>query len=58
MEHVRRICPVCNQKVPGPDHRWCLVELFKNNRIQSVRDWELMSIVRKRIKINNLHTQE
>lgn len=51
MEHIRRICPVCSKKVGDADHRWCLIELFKTNRIQSVRDWELLCIVRKRIRI-------
>jgi hypothetical protein len=49
-------CPVCNQSpASGADHRWCLVELFKTNRIQSVTDWEEMSkpktIVKRTIKV-------
>jgi hypothetical protein len=51
MDHARHICPVCSKPVPGPDHRWCLVELFKANRIQTLREWEKMCIVRKKIRV-------
>jgi hypothetical protein len=33
-------CPICKRPRDAPDHRWCLVELFKTNKIQSVADWE------------------
>lgn len=37
-------CPICNISIDaGVDHRWCLVELFKTNRIKSVKEWEDMS---------------
>ena len=34
-------CPIC-QKEPGSgsDHRGCLVTLFRENKIQSIREWE------------------
>lgn len=35
-------CPVCSQNIGEADHRLCLVELFRNNTIQSVKDWERM----------------
>jgi hypothetical protein len=52
-------CPVCNQPpasgAANADHRWCLVELFKTNRIQSVADWEALckpkTIVKKTIRV-------
>lgn len=25
------------------DHRWCLIELFKTNKIKSVREWQEQS---------------
>ena len=34
-------CPVCKMPL-GPDHRQCLVELFRTNKIQTVKDWEDM----------------
>jgi hypothetical protein len=50
-------CPICNQPpASGTDHRWCLVELFKTNRIQSVADWEALckpkTIIKKKIKVH------
>jgi len=39
--YIKMPCPVCNQPpASGADHRWCLVELFKTNRIKSVNEWE------------------
>lgn len=35
-------CPVCNKPI-GVDHRMCVFELFKSNRIQTVQEWENMS---------------
>jgi hypothetical protein len=48
-------CPVCNQPpASGVDHRWCLVELFKTDRIKSIADWEALckpkTIIKKKIK--------
>lgn len=50
---IKRVCPVCSRSVPAPDgdHRQCVLELFKTNRIQSVKDWEKMSIVRRKIVV-------
>jgi hypothetical protein len=37
-------CPVCTKVLGGDtDHRWCLVELFKTNRIKSVQEWKELS---------------
>ena len=33
------ICTGCKKGL-GEDHRWCLVELFKTNKIRSVKEWE------------------
>ena len=42
-------CPV--NKCVGVDHRLCLVELFKTNRIQTLADWEAMiKPVRRKVK--------
>ena len=47
-------CPVCNRPANTDNHRTCLVELFKTNKIQSVKDWEELckpkTIVKRRIK--------
>ena len=32
-------CIVCS-KGRGEDHRWCLVSLFKENKIKTVKEWE------------------
>ena len=33
-------CPVCfKEPGSGADHRWCLAQLFRENRIQSVDEW-------------------
>lgn len=52
-DKMKRLCPVCQLPVPNPggDHRFCLVELFKTNRIQCIQDWMKMSIVRTRIRV-------
>lgn len=43
-------CPICNQNIGnGVDHRWCLVELFKTNKIKSVAEWEALSAKPKTI---------
>jgi hypothetical protein len=49
-------CPICTKPPTGEaDHRWCLVELFKTNKIQKVSDWEAMckpkTIIKGRVKI-------
>jgi hypothetical protein len=52
-------CPVCNQSpgsgAAGADHRWCLVELFKTNRIKSIADWQELckpkTIVKGKVKV-------
>jgi hypothetical protein len=47
---VKRTCPVCSKSVgSNADHRYCVLELFKTNKIKSVKEWEKMSIVRRRI---------
>lgn len=33
-------CPVCSQSKDSGSHRACLFALFKDNRIQSIGDWE------------------
>lgn len=48
-------CPHCKQSsTTVADHRWCIVELFKTNVIQSVAQWEALSkpktIVKGRIR--------
>lgn len=35
-------CPVCKKEAGSADHRGCLVELFKNDVIKSVAEWETM----------------
>ena len=44
-------CPVCKFDAPGNDHRWCVLELFKTNQIQSVEDWERKCVTRKIIRV-------
>lgn len=51
---LKRVCPICSAPVPAPegrDHRACVIQLFRENRIKSVKDWEKMSIVRRRISV-------
>lgn len=36
---IQMECPICLLNVPGY-HRMCLVQLFRENKIQSVADWE------------------
>lgn len=35
-------CPICYHNPGEADHRLCLVELFRNNTIQSVKEWETL----------------
>lgn len=35
-------CIHCHKGV-GEDHRWCLIELFKTNRVKTVREWTFAS---------------
>lgn len=55
------ICIVCNLP-SGHDHRWCLVSLFKENKIKSVQEWEDASILlakkRQRRRIRALVPKE
>jgi len=38
-----KTCPVCKKLNPGDeDHRKCILQLFKEKKIQSVADWERM----------------
>ena len=39
-------CPVC-LKIES-DHRPCVLELFKTDKIQSIKEWEEMSKPKKR----------
>jgi hypothetical protein len=47
-------CPVCKKPI-GEDHRWCVFELLKTNKIQDVSQWEEMSrpktIIKGKIKV-------
>ena len=47
-------CPVCKKPI-GEDHRWCVFELFKTNKIQDVSEWTEMSkpktILKGKIKV-------
>jgi len=47
-------CPVCKKPI-GEDHRWCVFELLKTNKIQDVAQWEEMSrpktILKGKLKI-------
>ena len=47
-------CPVCNKPI-GEDHRWCVFELLKENKIQDVSEWTEMckpkTIVKGKIKV-------
>jgi hypothetical protein len=39
-------CPVCNRPVAPTtqsEHRLCILTLFKDNRIQSVAEWEKLA---------------
>lgn len=40
--HFTMPCPVCSCNIGEADHRMCLVELFRNDTIKSVADWEKM----------------
>ena len=49
-------CPLCSKPTgPDTDHRSCVLELFKTNKIQSVKDWEALckpkTIVKQRIRV-------
>jgi hypothetical protein len=47
-----KVCSECNKSVETEDHRWCLVKLFKENKIQSLEDWQKMcKEVARRVKI-------
>lgn len=36
-------CPICRTEPgSGNDHRYCLAQLFRENRIKSIREWEDM----------------
>lgn len=36
-------CPICRYEPgSGHDHRYCLAQLFRENRIKSIREWEDM----------------
>lgn len=35
-------CPVCKKEVGYADHRRCVFDLFKNDVIKSVAEWEAM----------------
>ena len=47
-------CPVCNKPI-GEDHRWCVFELLKENKIQDVSEWTEMckpkTIIKGKIKV-------
>jgi hypothetical protein len=37
-------CPVCYlEPGSGADHRFCLVELFRSGKIQSIAEWSELS---------------
>ena len=49
-------CPICNQTI-GADHRKCVYQLFNENRIQSVEEWEKMTtavVIKGRVRIRVL----
>jgi len=33
-------CPLCKESVKSNDHRSCILTLFKENRIQSIKEWK------------------
>ena len=35
-------CPVCDRNIGEADHRMCLLELFREKKINSSKDWEKM----------------
>jgi len=36
-------CPVCDCKIGEADHRMCLLQLFREGKIKSSKDWERMA---------------
>jgi hypothetical protein len=37
-------CPICyHEPGSGTDHRYCLVQLFREKKISSIADWEKLS---------------
>lgn len=50
-------CVHCG-KGASEDHRWCLVELFKTNKIKTVKEWEEMSRVKKPRRVRVLVPKE
>ena len=38
-----KVCPVC-KKDTNQEHRKCVLELFKQDKIQSVKEWEAMCV--------------
>lgn len=55
------LCTVCGL-TETHDHRWCIVGLFKENKIQSVKEWEdasrLLAKKRQRRRIRVLLPKE
>lgn len=54
------ICCIHCHKGSGEDHRWCLVELFKTNKIKTVAEWQeqsrllakkMLTVVKGRVRI-------
>lgn len=37
-------CPVCDCKIGEADHRACIVQLFRDNRIKSIKEWETLAM--------------
>ena len=50
-------CPICRtEPESGNDHRYCLVQLFRENRIKSIQEWRDMckkpqTIIKGRVTI-------
>jgi hypothetical protein len=35
-------CPVCELQIGDADHRTCLLQLFRENRIKSTKEWKML----------------
>ena len=50
-------CPHCSQlaNTPTSDHKACVIELFRTDKIKSIKDWEASwrprTIVKRRVKV-------
>lgn len=44
-------CPLCKESVKSKDHRDCILTLFKENRIQSIKEWKAACYRVKKVRL-------